>query len=300
MDYAEEALAEHITKTKIEELKKERNQLKKKLLSDKYKEYKDEDFKKDAEFRATVKRMNSVTKELREQNEIMHFGRVLTEEEREEYYIDMGKKASKMGEEYARMEELIAKQEQREAELKEPYEDYIKSQEEMDAIEEKIFPRKQITVRIFPNTHKKLKMMATSEGTTLEKAATSIVENEIYDMDIVKYVADEIKTAEQMEEATEGALYGDPYYFQLSIEDSDKHTYDMNDKVLKKGNPRKRINVKVYQKTHLKLKIMAAIQDRSLNDLVSSIIEEEIGEENKINSSKLMDEILEYDEDENS
>jgi len=297
MDYAEEALAEHITKTKIEELKKERNQLKKKLLSDKYKDYKDEDFKKDAEFRATVKRMNSVTKELREQNEIMHFGRVLTEEEREEYYIDMGKKASKMGEEYARMEELIAKQEQREAEMKQPYTDYINSLEEADAIEEKIFPKKQITVRIFPNTHKKLKTIATSEGTTLEKAATSIVENEIYDMDIVKYVADEIKTAEEMEEFSGGALYGDPYYFQLSKEDGDKHTYDMNDKVLKKGNPRKRINVKVYQKTHLKLKIMAAIQDRSLNDLVSSIIEDEIGEENNIDSLKLMDEILEYKED---
>lgn len=181
---------------------------------------------------------------------------------------------------------------------KEEYEDYVITEEERDAIEEEIFPRRQISVKLFPNTHKKLKVMASSESSTLEKVATSIIEDKIYDIDIVKYVKDEIETAEEIEEFTRGKLYGNPDYLELSIKDGKKHTYDMNDKILKKGNPRKRINVKVYQQTHLKLKIIAAIQDRSLNDLVSSIIEDELGEKNEIDSNKLLNEILEYKKNE--
>ena len=275
----------------IEDLEKEREELESKIFSKKYSGYKDDDYKKDEEFKGIIKRIRAINKLLEEKREIRDYGRILSDEERE-------KKWEKIEQEAVRMGELLAEQEQREAEMKQVYADYIDSEEDWESIEEKIYPRKQITVKLFPNTHKKLKVMATSEGTTLERAATSIVEDKIYDMDIVKYVADEIKIAEDMEEATDGQLYGDPYYFQLSSEDGDKFTYDMNDKILKKGNPRKRINVKVYQKTHLKLKIIAAIQDRSLNDLVSSIIEDEIGEENEIDSIKLLDEILEYKEDE--
>lgn len=199
-----------------------------------------------------------------------------------------------LDEEQASMDELIEKHEQREEE----YDDFIVTEEDRDEIEEMLFPRRQISVKLFPNTHKKLKMIAASKDSTLEKEATSIVEDKIYDVDIVKYVADEIKNAEEYEELTHGKLYGDPDYMQLSIKDGDKHVYDMNDKILKKGNPRKRINVKVYQQSHLKLKIMAAIQDRSLNDFVSSIIEDEIGEENEIESTKLWEEIIEYEKNE--
>jgi hypothetical protein len=66
---------------------------------------------------------------------------------------------------------------------------------------------------------------------------------------------------------------------------------------LDKGNPRKRINVKVDPDTHKKLRIVSAIQDRSLNKIVGSIIEYEIGEINNIDASKLMDEILESIQD---
>lgn len=198
-----------------------------------------------------------------------------------------------LDEEQESLDELIEKYEQKEDEMDE-YDDLIITEEDMDEIEEKIFPRKQISVKLFPNTHKKLKMIATSKDTTLEKVATSIVEDKIYDVDIVKYVADEIKNAEETEALTDGKLYGDPDYLYLVIEDNHKRIYDRNDKLLKKGNPRKRINVKVYQQSHLKLKIMAAIQDRSLNNLVSSIIEDEIGEKNEFDADKLLDEIIDY------
>ena len=83
----------------------------------------------------------------------------------------------------------------------------------------------------------------------------------------------------------------------LQREDIDNSTYDLNDKLLNKGNPRKRINVKVDLDTHRNLRVISAIQDRSLDKIVGSIIEYEIGEKNNIDTSKLMDEILESLED---
>jgi hypothetical protein len=81
-------------------------------------------------------------------------------------------------------------------------------------------------------------------------------------------------------------------------EDHGKKLYDTHNKLLKKGNPRKRINVKVYDETHMKLRIMAAIQNRSLDNIVSEIIEVEIDESIEINPDKLMDEIIEFKENE--
>ena len=67
-------------------------------------------------------------------------------------------------------EAIIAKQLERENNIKELKKDYI------DDIEN---PKKQITVKIFPNTHKKLKVIAASKDTSLEKIATAIVEDKV-------------------------------------------------------------------------------------------------------------------------
>ena len=48
----------------------------------------------------------------------------------------------------------------------------------------------------------------------------------------------------------------------------------------------------------MKLRIMAAIQNRSLDNIVSEIIENEIGESIEINPDKLMDEIIEFKKNE--
>ena len=76
-------------------------------------------------------------------------------------------------------EAIIAKQLERENNIKELKKDYI------DDIEN---PKKQITVKIFPNTHKKLKVIAASKDTSLEKIATAIVEDKVEELDIVDYV----------------------------------------------------------------------------------------------------------------
>ena len=173
---------------------------------------------------------------------------------------------------------LIEKQVQRENEMKEIRDDFIN---EINT------PKKQITVKIFPNTHKKLKLIAVSKDTTLEKIATTIIEDKLSDLDIVEFVKDAFENVDDFEKG----------YDWLKREDVDNSTYDLNDKILKKGNPRKRINVKVDYDIHRKLRVVSAIQDRSLDRIVGSIIEYEIGETNNIDTVKLMDEILKSVED---
>ncbi len=174
-----------------------------------------------------------------------------------------------------KFDKLIEKQKQREQEMKQVREDFIN---EVDT------PKKQITVKLFPNTHKTLKVIAASKDTTIEKIATAIIEDKISDLDIVKYVKMSFDNSEKI-------------YEWLKRVDIDNTAYDINDKLLEKGNPRKRINVKVDYETHKKLRVVSAIQDRSLDKIVGSIIEYEVGAENNIDTVKLMNEILESVED---
>ena len=99
-------------------------------------------------------------------------------------------------------------------------------------------------------------------------------------MDIVEFVSEAFKS-------------GNDGFDWLQRIDIDNSAYDVNDKLLNKGNPRKRINVKVNPETHKKLRVVSAIQERSLDQIVGSIIEYEVGEENNIDTVKLMNEILE-------
>ena len=173
----------------IEELQKEYDELIDNIIHGRYEA---------DERKKLAKRFKTVTKVLEEKKEIKSFGRVLSDEEREKHYEELSEQANKIGEEYARMDELIEQQEQREAEMQKVYDDFIKTEKEMDEIDDQIFPKKQITVKLFPNAHKKLKVMATSRDTTLNKVATSIVEDKIFSIDIVKYVSDEFENAQKM------------------------------------------------------------------------------------------------------
>lgn len=170
-----------------------------------------------------------------------------------------------------KFDKLIEKQKQREEEMKQVREDFINEVET---------PKKQITVKLFPNTHKTLKVIATAKDTTLETIATSILEDRIEGLDIVEFVSEAFKS-------------GNDGFDWLQRIDIDNSAYDVNDKLLNKGNPRKRINVKVNPETHKKLRVVSAIQERSLDQIVGSIIEYEVGEENNIDTVKLMNEILE-------
>ena len=268
----------------IEELEKERENLMKEL----FKREPDKEIDKEL-----VLKINSINKILTEKKEIKQYGRILTEEEREKEFEKQYKQVEKYLEEQERMDELIEKHDQRVSEMQKAYDDFINAEKEMEEYEERIFPRKQITVKLFPNTHKKIKVIATSKGTTLEKVATSIVEDEIYNMDIAKYVADEFKSADELSSEWGFDDYETAQYGYEKMQDSDKSLYDKINKELKSGNPRKRINVKVYYETHRKLRVMAAIQDRSLDNIVSEIIEDEIGEVNEFDTGDLLDQLLE-------
>lgn len=268
----------------IEELEKERGKLMKEL----FKREPDEEIDKES-----VLKINSINKILTEKKEIKQYGRILTEEEREKEFEKQYEHVEKYLEEQERMDELIEKHDQRVSEMQKAYDDFIKAEKEMEEYEERIFPRKQITVKLFPNTHKKIKIIATSKGTTLEKVATSIVEDKIYNIDITKYVADEFKSADELSSEWGFDDYETAQYGYEKMQDSDKSLYDQINKKLKNGNPRKRINVKVYYETHRKLRVMAAIQDRSLDNIVSEIIEDEIGEVNEFDTGNLLDQLLE-------
>ena len=172
-------------------------------------------------------------------------------------------------------DELIQKQVEREQRLKQVKQDYL---EDMET------PTKQITVKLFPNTHRKLKVIAATKDMSLEKMAGAIIEDKVSDIDIVEYVKKSFEN-------------GDEGFDWLQRVDVDNTAYDINDKLLGKGNPRKRINVKVDFDSHKKLRVISAIQDRSLNNLVGSVIEYEVGETNDIDTVKLMEEIAESIED---
>ncbi len=128
-------------------------------------------------------------------------------------------------------------------------------------------PRKEITVKLFPKTHKELKIMAASKDKPLKMIVTSIVEDAIADFDIIKHVV-------------EGLEIADPIllYHEEQTKDNYKMFYDLGvrKKVINK-RPRKRINVKVNYPTYRELAVMAAVQDRTLDNIVSEIIENETG-----------------------
>ena len=68
----------------------------------------------------------------------------------------------------------------RENKMKQVRKDYIDEMGELH--------KKQITVKLFPNTHKTLIVIVASKDTIIEKIAIAIIEDKISDLDIVKYV----------------------------------------------------------------------------------------------------------------
>ena len=185
-----------------------------------------------------------------------------------------------------KFDEMIKKHEEREMEMKKQYNDYIDELTEQDEEKEKkrieemdkymeiarkqmeydIVPRTGITVKILPDAHKKLKLIAAAKETTLEMLITSIIENEIDPIDIVQYVADVFNHDAILR------------FHEENQRDMAKSFYDdFVSKKLIKGRHTKRINVKVDTFTHQKLRIIAASENRSLDNIVSEILESEVG-----------------------
>ena len=64
-------------------------------------------------------------------------------------------------------------------------------EESINASEEATFPRKKVTIDLEPETHKKLKIIASAEDQSLEYATSMLVDFKIDEIDVVKLVADE-------------------------------------------------------------------------------------------------------------
>ena len=162
------------------------------------------------------------------------------------------------------IDELIEQDEENEKKRIEEMDKYMEI--ERKQMEYDIVPRRGITVKILPDAHKKLKLIAAAKETTLEMLVTSIVENEINPIDIAQYVADVFDC--------EAILR----FHEENHRDMAKSFYDdfVSQKLIK-GKHMKRINVKVDTLTHQKLRIIAATEDRSLDNIVSEILESEVG-----------------------
>ena len=142
-------------------------------------------------------------------------------------------------------------------------------------LEDMFYPKKQITVKLYPETHKNLKIRSTTEDTTLDKMASTIVENRIHNFDIVRYVEKEFNTIDD----SLGSYIDD---MENGRQEDIRTAYDIISNFLEEkgetSKPMKRINVKVYHTTHKKLGVIGAIENKSLGSVVSSILEEEFGE----------------------
>ena len=198
-----------------------------------------------------VEYINLDEKELEESDKLVEEMEKLEEQHQQEQMEEFDRISNEMIEKHEKRLEEIGK-------LADKY------QEEMIYDME---PRKDISVKLFPNTHKKLKMMAASEDIPLNMLLTSIVEDTLDDFDIVTHVI-------------EGFNVPDPIciFHEEQSKDTHKMFYDLavNKKFIK--GRRKRVNVKVNYPTYRVLGVMSAVQDRTLDNIVSEILENETGE----------------------
>ena len=147
---------------------------------------------------------------------------------------------------------------------------------ELENLDNILFPKIQISSRLYPETHKQLKIRATSEDTTIDKMATAIVENRIHELDIADYVKKEFENITDSKLSLHlGSEHWNGIEEKLRMEYDEVYGY-LEEKG-KSSRPVKRINVKVYQSTHKKLGVIGAIKNKSLGTLVSEYLEQEFG-----------------------
>lgn len=129
---------------------------------------------------------------------------------------------------------------------------------QLEALEEMENPKKKITIGLYPKTHKTFKIMAAVKNISLEKTASQYIEDEVMNLDIVKYVEDAINKEED-------ELDVEYYNHQEEIESMEEQVY-----------PRKRVTIKLSSEAHRRLRVVAGAQGRSLEKCASNIVEEKI------------------------
>lgn len=146
---------------------------------------------------------------------------------------------------------------------------------ELEKLDNYLFPKIQVSAKLYPETHKQLKIRATTEDTTIDKMATSIIEDRIHELDIAKYVEKEF---ENINDSRQSVHLGSDHWNKM--EEKFREEYEeVYEYLAEKGKSiaMKRINVKVYLSTHKKLGVIGAIENKSLGTLVSEYLEQEFG-----------------------
>ena len=133
---------------------------------------------------------------------------------------------------------------------------------------------KPITVKLYKPTHAKLKIYATIYDKSLDEVIAETL-NEISNIDITKFVEEELKRIEKEDAEAEPILEAiDNYDDMMMGFDFSEVTY---------VHPKKKVNVNIPIETHKKLKIISSIYDESLETIASNAIENKIKEMDIVN-----------------
>ena len=119
---------------------------------------------------------------------------------------------------------------------------------------------KRVTIKLYKETHAKLKIIASINDTSLDNMASEIIKTKINEMDIAKVVEDGLKML------AEPDPYGDQYSEEEAERFDDAHF------------PKKKVTITLDEDIHKKLKIIASAQDKSLESEASYIVWEKINE----------------------
>lgn len=119
---------------------------------------------------------------------------------------------------------------------------------------------KRVTIKLYKETHAKLKIIASINDTSLDNMASEIIKTKINEMDIAKVVEDGLKWL------AETKMIDEPY-----SEEEAERLDDMN-------FPKKKVTITLDEDVHKKLKIIASAEDKSLESEASYIVWEKINE----------------------
>lgn len=119
---------------------------------------------------------------------------------------------------------------------------------------------KRVTIKLYKETHAKLKIIAGINDISLDNMASEIIKTKINEMNIAKVVEDGLKRL------AEPDAFGDVY-----SEEEAERLDDIN-------FPKKKVTITLDEDIHKKLKIIASAQDKSLESEASYIVWEKINE----------------------
>lgn len=121
---------------------------------------------------------------------------------------------------------------------------------------------KDVTISIDPETHRKLKVIASIQDYSLDSAVTELLSNKFKNTDIAELVKNYLEIP------------------LTELEDQSKYLKNKNGK---------RVTVSIVKSIHKKLKIISSARGISLDKVASEMVEEEV---NKIDITKLLEESL--------